>query len=74
MAKTKQELLDEAVAAGKVADDASPDDYTAAELQNVLSTDRPVWEGSLSASEPIVAPDGHVVLSQDDIDKQKAAS
>jgi hypothetical protein len=25
-------------------------------------------KGSLSASEPIVAPDGHVVLSQEDID------
>lgn len=26
------------------------------------------WEGSLSANEPVVAPDGHVVLSQEDID------
>ena len=31
-------------------------------------SDQPVWEGSLSASEPIVAPDGHVTLSQEDID------
>jgi len=31
-------------------------------------SDEPTWEGSLSASEPIVAPDGHVVLSQEDID------
>jgi len=32
--------------------------------------DTPTWEGSLSATEPQIAPDGHIVLSQDDIDAQ----
>lgn len=29
---------------------------------------QPAWKGSLSSKVPIVAPDGHVVLSQEDID------
>jgi hypothetical protein len=29
--------------------------------------DAPAWKGSLSAREEIVAPDGHVVLSKEDI-------
>jgi len=33
-------------------------------------SDDPMWEGSLSATEPQVAPDGHVILSQADIDAQ----
>jgi hypothetical protein len=28
----------------------------------------PAWKGSASATEPQIAPDGHVVLSQEDID------
>jgi hypothetical protein len=32
----------------------------------------PVWKGSLSATEPIVAPDGHVVLSVEDIEARDA--
>lgn len=67
MAKTKSELLKEAVTAGAVPPDASEDDYTAADLQTRLSGDIPVAE-RVSASKPIVAPDGHVVLSQEDID------
>jgi hypothetical protein len=28
---------------------------------------KPEWDGSLSSSEPVVGPDGHVHLSADDI-------
>jgi len=66
MAKTKSELHKEGVAAGKVAADTDPDDYTAEELQTVLSGEQTVEHPV--HTEPIVAPDGHVVLSQEDID------
>lgn len=68
MAKNKSELHKEAVAAGKVAADTSPDDFSGADLEAILSDDTPAWKGSLSATKPSVAPDGHVVLSQEDID------
>ena len=69
MAKTKAELLAEAQAAGAVAADATADDYTADDLHALLNPgDAPVWKGSATASKPIVAPDGHVTLSQADID------
>lgn len=68
MAKTKSDLHKEAVAAGAVAADSNPDDFTAEDLQARISGDVPAWKGSLSASKPIVAPDGHVTLSQEDID------
>jgi hypothetical protein len=72
MAKSKGDLLADAQAAGLVASDASEDDYTVDDLRDVLNPDRPMHRGSLSASEPIVAPDGHVVLSQADIDARDA--
>lgn len=31
----------------------------------------PLWKGSLSATEEIIAPDGHVVLSKEDADRVK---
>ena len=68
MAKSKADLLDEAQAAGLVAEDVDADAYTADQLKALVAGDVPAWEGSLSATEPIVAPDGHVVLSQEDID------
>lgn len=68
MAKTKDELLAQAVAAGVLPDDATTDAYTAAELAAMTDPERPAWEGSRSATEPIIAADGHVVLSQEDID------
>jgi hypothetical protein len=68
MAKSKADLLAEAQAAGVVASDAGEDDYTADELASRIRGDVPAWKGSLSAKEPIVAADGHVVLSQEDID------
>lgn len=67
MAKTKSQLHAEGVASGAVAADSDPDDFTSEELQNLLSGDVKVRERQ-SATEPIVAPDGHVVLSQEDID------
>lgn len=70
MAKSKSDLFKEGVAAGKVAADSDPDDYTADELQaridGVTTVTNPV------VTEPIVAPDGHVVLSQEDIDARNA--
>jgi hypothetical protein len=73
MAKTKDELLEAAKNAGIVPDDATADDFTADQLRQVAAADRPAWEGSMSATEPIVAPDGHVVLSQEDIDARTKA-
>ena len=35
---------------------------------------KPEWKGSMSASEPLVAPDGHVTVSQEDIDKRDEES
>lgn len=67
MAKSKADLLEQAQAAGLVAADASEDDYTVDELKDRLSGDERVHD-RVSASEPIVAADGHVVLSQEDID------
>lgn len=68
MAKSKSDLLAEAQSAGLVADDVDADAYTVDELQRIVRGDVPAWQGSLSASDPIVAADGHVVLSQQDID------
>lgn len=68
MAKSKTELLKDAQAAGMVAADAQEGDFTVAVLEEMLSPDRPAWKGSLSVNEPLVAPDGHVVLSKEDID------
>jgi hypothetical protein len=66
MAKTKAQLHEESVAAGAVAPDSDPDEFTVDELTSRLggnlTVEHPVH------SEPIVAPDGHVVLSQEDID------
>ena len=64
---TKKELLKEAQAAGHVADDADEGDFTVAQLETLLGRGD-AWEGSVSSSEPLVAPDGHVNLSQEDID------
>jgi hypothetical protein len=68
VAKSKGDLLADAQAAGVVAADVDEDAYTADELKDMLNPNRPEWKGSLSADKPIVAPDGHVVLSQEDID------
>ena len=70
MAKTKADLLKAAQPEGLVATDATEDDFTGEQLVALLTPDRPAWEGSASAKEPIVAADGHVVLSQEDIDSR----
>jgi hypothetical protein len=68
MAKTKGELLADAKSAGLVAADVSEDDVQVDDLKRALNPDdAPAWKGSLSAREEIVAPDGHVVLSKEDI-------
>ncbi len=67
MAKNKAELVKEAQAAGLIAEDAGADDFTADQLSALLSGDVPAFEGSLSASEEMVAPDGHVNVSAADI-------
>ena len=68
MAKNKSELLKEAQARGMVADTVSEDEVTVDDLRQLLDPEPVAWKGSLSASEPQVAPDGHVALSQEDID------
>lgn len=67
MAKTKADLLAEAQTAGLVAPDVDADAFTKEQLEQLVSGDIPV-QGRESATVPIVAPDGHVVLSQEDID------
>ena len=71
MAKSKADLHKEAVNSGAIAADSDPDDFTAAELEARVSGDIPVAE-RVSATKPIIAPDGHVVLSQEDIDNRMA--
>lgn len=71
MAKSKSELLKDAQAAGLVAEDADEEAFTVEDLRVMLDPNRPAHQGSLSASEPIMAPDGHVVLSQEDIDARQ---
>lgn len=66
MAK-KADLLKEAQDAGLVAADADAEAFTADQLKDMLSGDV-VAHDRKSATEPMVAPDGHVVLSQEDID------
>ena len=68
MAKSKAELLREAKKAGAIPEDAGEDEFTVSQLENILSPERVAWEGSLSSSVPLVGPDGHVHLSQEDID------
>ena len=69
MAKSKADLHKEAVTSGAIAADSDPDDYTAEQLQGIVGGNLPVRERQ-SASKPIVAPDGHVTLSQEDIDNR----
>lgn len=71
MAKTKADLLEQAQNRGIVADGVDEADFTVAQLEGLLSDDVPAWEGSLSSSEPLVGPDGHVHLSQEDIDARQ---
>ncbi len=67
---TKKELLKEAKATGLVAADADEEGLSVADLERLLGRG-PAWEGSLSSKDPIVAADGHVVLSQEDIDARQ---
>jgi hypothetical protein len=62
----KRDLLKEAQKAGLAPEDANADDFTEAQLEALLGRG-PAWEGSLSASKPVMAPDGHVNLSKEDI-------
>jgi hypothetical protein len=66
VAKSKGDLLAQAQAQGVVAGDADGDAYTVEQLQGLLRGDEVVRD-RVSASEPIVAADGHVVLSREDI-------
>lgn len=68
---TKKELLAQAVKAGLAPDTATEDDYTAADLETLLDPSPVAWQGSASAKKPLVAPDGHVTLSQEDIDARQ---
>jgi hypothetical protein len=62
----KKDTFKEASKAGLVPAEASADDFTEAQLDALLG-DAPAWEGSMSASKPMVAPDGHVTVSAEDI-------
>jgi hypothetical protein len=68
MAKNKSEMLKEAQARGMVAESVTEDDISGDDLKQLLDPEPVAWKGSLSAKEPQIAPDGHVALSQEDID------
>lgn len=68
---SKADLLKRAQASGLLAEDVSEDDFTAAELEALLRGDVPAWKGSRSASEPLIAPDGHVTLSKEDLEARQ---
>jgi hypothetical protein len=63
--KSKSDLLEQAKASGVVAADAGEDDYSVDDLKALISGDEVVRREMVQ--EPIVAPDGHVVLSKEDI-------
>lgn len=69
----KADLFREAQKAELVPSEAKADDYTERELRILLGRNVPVWKGSVSSSSPIEAPDGHVNLSQADLDARQAA-
>lgn len=69
--KTKSDLLNEAKTSGALPEDAEADDYTVAQLEGLLGGDVPASGWVPSATEEIVAPDGHVVLSKEDADARK---
>ena len=71
MAKNKSELLKDAVRAGLAPETATEDDFTGEQLERMLDPTPTAWKGSLSARKPLVAPDGHVTLSQEDIDARQ---
>jgi hypothetical protein len=51
-----------------VAESVTEDDISGDDLKQLLDPEPVAWKGSLSAKEPQIAPDGHVALSQEDID------
>jgi hypothetical protein len=63
----KRDLLKEVKNAGLLSEEANVEDLTEADLERLLGR-APVWEGSLSASKPLVAPDGHETLTKEDIE------
>jgi hypothetical protein len=67
----KSDLFKDAQAAGLVEDDASESDYTVAQLEGLLGSSAPAWEGSRSSDQPLTSADGHETLSQDDIDARQ---
>jgi len=67
----KKDLLEQAQGRGLVADGVDEADFTVTQLEGLLSGDVAAWEGSLSAKKPVVAPDGHVNLSREDIDARQ---
>jgi hypothetical protein len=64
---TKKDLLAQAKDAGLVPEHAEEDDFTKDALEDVLSAEPQPVANPMEA-EPYTAPDGHVVLSQEDID------
>ncbi len=68
MARTKDQLLDEAKKSGRVGDDVDAEDVTVAQLETLLGGDVPASGWVPSHRTPQIAPDGHVNLSKEDID------
>jgi hypothetical protein len=65
---TKKELLQQALSSGAVAEGATEDDFTKEQLEEIVGGEQ-VIERPME-QEPYTAPDGHVVLSQEDIDSR----
>ena len=70
MAKTKAELFKEAQRSELVPEDSSADDFSVAQLEALLGGNVAAWKGSVSSERPLVAPDGHPNLTQEDIDSR----
>jgi hypothetical protein len=69
---TKRDLMKQAITAGVIPENADEDDYTAQQLEVLIDPSKaPAWEGSMSSSKPLVGPDGHVHLSQEDLDARQ---
>lgn len=67
---SKKDIFKEAQTAGLTAEGSNADDYTEHALLTLLGR-APAWEGSLSSSASLTAADGHVTLSQEDLEARQ---
>jgi len=54
-----------------MADEKDKEEKQPAPAPAPAPSETPAWKGSRSSMEPMIGPDGHVILSQADIDAYK---